>query len=353
MKVITTMQLMRPIADFSHAAMADGMVFVGAMAGTDENTRLAGSTPGATDFAAQTERIFTNLETVLGNFGARPEDLLRLKVYLSDMRNHAPYMEWFSRRFPDADFDHVVVGSDGYPLPQAVIELDAVAAVPGAERPFQLASIPVKIRNRTAEDIAGEIQANLTASPSHVAFLGVTLAHPSARDALLQGIREVFGAILPPLSVSVAKLGPREADAVLEVAVSSDVPEVGPAAEGTTCAAYAVVGDLIFLAARSDEDVAGGIEAGADNVLALMEDSFEQAGFPRQSLIRTYNTLDDWRDYAAFNAAYGTHVSWPFPPRTTMLAGLAAGARVQIEGIGYRRPDEVTILQVSSKEAPK
>ena len=193
------------------------------------------------------------------------------------------------------------------------------------------------------------------ATPAQVAFLGATLAHPDLRDAFVQGLRQALGDTLPPIGVSAAKLGKREADAVLEFVLAFDAPIIGPTTDDddAKCAAYAVAGDYIFLAARSDVAVNGGIREGADEVLAFLEDSSEAARFPRHSLVRTYNVLDDWRDYGEFNEGYGAHVTWPFPPRTTMLAGLVAGARVQIEGIGYRYPDEVTILQVPPKEGPQ
>ena len=60
-------------------------------------------------------------------------------------------------------------------------------------------------------------------------------------------------------------------------------------------------------------------------------------GMTADDVLHTTNTLTDWRSYDAFNAAYGTHVSSPYPPRATVVATLPdEQARVMIEVHAHR-----------------
>jgi hypothetical protein len=53
--VVATNRLMKPIAHFSFGVRCGTDVLIGATAGTDAARRLAGTTPGLADTAAQAE----------------------------------------------------------------------------------------------------------------------------------------------------------------------------------------------------------------------------------------------------------------------------------------------------------
>lgn len=349
MRVITTTGLMRPIADFSHAAMVENVVFVGAMAGTDANTVVAGQTPGATDFRAQTRKIFENLDAVLGQYGSETDDLQRLKVYLSDMRNYATYMTMFEERFPRADFDHVVVGSNGYPLPQAVIELDAVAAVPGSALAFEFTSMRLRLRGRRRDefpDIVESAVRQLNRPLDRLVFAGVTAVSTDCLDEIFSALLATTGDNAPPMACRASMLGDYEIDAVVELIFARTPPILGPRSDKGLDPAYAVSGQFAFLSGREPADVSADVKSQMSAVMSGIEKTLGEIGFPSRSLIRTRNFLTDWRDYGVFNSVYKGFVDWPFPPRTTMLAGLRSGAQFQLEGVAYRRPSDVTVLQV-------
>jgi enamine deaminase RidA (YjgF/YER057c/UK114 family) len=122
---------MRPIAHFSHAARIGNTVHVGATAGVHPDLRLAGDSPGRIDTAAQIRKMFDNLDTALGLIGATTSDVVRIKTYLAFPRDVAVYRPIFDQRFSVRRPAHTVVGSWDFPLPQAAVELDAVAVVGG------------------------------------------------------------------------------------------------------------------------------------------------------------------------------------------------------------------------------
>ena len=53
---IRTDELMQPIATFSHATQAGGVIHLGATAGTDSQRRLAGVRPGLCDVEIQLKK---------------------------------------------------------------------------------------------------------------------------------------------------------------------------------------------------------------------------------------------------------------------------------------------------------
>ena len=62
---IRTDELMQPIATFSHATQAGGVIHLGATAGTDSQRRLAGVRPGLCDVEIQIEKMLANVVFVL------------------------------------------------------------------------------------------------------------------------------------------------------------------------------------------------------------------------------------------------------------------------------------------------
>lgn len=344
MRVQTTDALMRPIAEFSHAARTDDLILIGAMAGVDTAVRVAGTSPGTTDFAAQTDKIFDNLETVLAQFGGTVADLMRVKIYLSDMRNVAPYRDMVAARFGTPAFDHVVVASAGYPLPQAVIELDAVARRPGVAPPFACRSLTLAPGAETQSGLADALGAAGIRAET-ICAATITAVDPAAIVPVAAALGALAG-VLPPVTATAAQLGDEGASVLVE-AVTTEGPLA--IAQG---GAFARAGDYLFLPALPGDPAAGAVAAQTRAAWAEIARRLEAAGFPPRSVLRTSNILRDWRHYRAFNDAYAPHVDWPYPPRTTMQTAIAPGADVQIEALAYMRPQDVTVLQAASFTRP-
>lgn len=102
-------------------------------------------------------------------------------------------------------------------------------------------------------------------------------------------------------------------------------------------------GDRVFVAGQLGIDPAKStIPADAyDETCRLLENVeaiLEQAGLTLDDVEKTTIFVTDFRDYAEMNRAYAEHFSEPYPARSTVrVAGLLAGARVEIEAIARRR----------------
>ncbi len=370
-KVIHTDRLMRPIAHFSHAVRIGNLIHVGATAGTDENRRLAGNTAGLVDVVAQTRRMFDNVGVVLDLLGARIEDTVRVKTYIADLRDEARYRDIYEQRLGAIRPNHVVVGSHGFPLPQAAIELDLVAVV----------DTPVS-RSSTGDVVAGDrFYGCVTAPPSgdigagstgalrelrtrveqagfgvpELVYIHVTLADVRDTDGFAAAFAQCFPGEQPACAVVVAPLPGRTSGIQVEaIAVRGGGRRIAcplPSGVSSPGAAAVLAGDELYIGGQLGEDATGHLVGAAEaqtraawsRVRALLSG----VGFDDGSILRTNNVLTDWRDYAGFNAGYGANVSEPYPPRATVLGGLMRReALVQVEAIAHREGGSATIVQV-------
>jgi enamine deaminase RidA (YjgF/YER057c/UK114 family) len=387
-KTIFTERLMRPIAHFSHAARIGNLVHVGATAGVYPDLRLAGESPGRIDVGAQTRKMFDNLETALGLIGANLSDVVRIKTYLAFPRDIETYRPLYEQRFSSIRPSHTVIGSWDFPLPQAAIELDAVAVTGGRNisintgRLFSLAgcavagvvadgfhyatALPLDVEGQTVgldcreQTIAalGNLQTMLIAAgldPRDICNIHMTLRDIRERaevDAVLQGFFDgrfptctIVGAPLQrsDFSVSIESIAIKGGGLGLETSAA-------PLRPGRPAPAM-LAGDVLFLSGQTGLSEDGhrhfDVRAQTDSAWKRMHGLIEAAGFGDDTVIRTNNVLTDWRDYAGFNAGYGGNVPEPYVPRATVLGCLdVPGARVQIEGIAHRHGADAAILQV-------
>lgn len=375
-QVIFTDKLMRPIAHFSHAVRVGQMIYVGATAGTDAALQLAGSKPGYVDAAAQTVRMFDNLATVLDILGGSIADLVNAKVYVVDPRDIRQVQQISDTRLSDARAAQALVGSHGFPLPQAAIELDAIAilnsgahkrylaetshihavrvgkrfygtATPGLASRDAALSFPQQIDRAFATLIDLLTQAGLGAAD--LVSLHVTLAHVAETALFNVWSKKVLGDQAVAVTVVIAPLPDPAIRVQFEAFAWAGGGRRIPAPAGEVQAVLA--GDEIHFGGSLGYERPGNLPDGAErqidaawsNIAAMLE----LAGSGAENVLRTNNILTDWRDYAGFNRGYGKHVGRPFPPRTTILAGLAApDARIQIAGIVYCGSEDATFVDV-------
>lgn len=376
-QVIPTDRLMRPIAHFSHAVRIGNIIHIGATAGTDAGRNLAGTSPGRVDVAAQSRQMLDNVETVLGLLGAGIEDVVRIKTYVVDVRDMQAYGEIFAARYGDVKPSHAVVGAWGFPLPQAAIELDAIAVIGGGQSLAAsslagaapaTAQAGVRVGDhhyatafpidRDGGTVAGDAAAQsdlalnnllhiLSAadlSPSEVCNLHVTLADIRHLAAFDEVFRARFKAPHPSRAVVVAPLQHPDLLVQIEaIAVDGGGSPLGIGKEGEAGATLA--GDMLYLGGQLG--TGSDIESQTRSAWSRLNACIAEAGFTPDSVLRTNNVLTDWRNYAGFNAGYGANVGEPYPPRATVLGGLSQpGALMQIEAIAHRWGDEATIVQV-------
>ena len=368
-RVIRTPELMQPIAHFSHAVRVGELVHIGATAGTDAARTLAGETPGLVDVEAQMQQMFDNLDTVLGLLGARREHLVRVKSYVTDVRYIARHENIFEQRFGQGQPAHAVVGSPGFPLPQAAVELDAVAIV-GSPISFlsdggvlagsrhYCTALPI---GAEGSDVTGQSRAALAQLSSALARAGlaqrdVVNLHVTLRDvrdfpSFEYAFREMFGRPYPSRTVVAAPLArPRLRVQIESTAFAGGGRAIGMDDARSGCASPAVlVGEELFISGQLGIDQSGRLMKGAEqqtrSVWARMAELLALAGMQTEQVLRTNNILSDWRDYGEFNRGYGANVSLPFPPRTTAIAGLLEpDALIQIEAIANARASDAIVL---------
>lgn len=377
-QVIYTDRVMRPIAHFSHAARIGDVIHLGATAGTDADRRLAGDTPGLVDVAAQSRRMFENAALVLGLTGADLARAVKIKTYLTDLRDRPVYDAIYAGFCGTAAPCHVVVGSAGFPLPQAAIELDLVAsanagirrhperggavstgerlyctagpAQPGALAPWGFAAQCEAALVRLRDDVTG-----CGFAVGDLVYLHATLADARDIPAFGEAIRARLPAPLPAVTVVVALPGAPGWRLQLEAIAASGggrpVAPPGLPAGPVPGSPAMLAGDELHISGQlgltSEGSLAQGVEAQTRAAWSRVEALLAAAGMSGQSILRTNNILVDWRDYAGFNAGYGAHVTEPYPPRATVLGGLArADALVQVEGVAHRHGANATIVQV-------
>ncbi|MFC2033048.1 RidA family protein [Chloroflexota bacterium] len=114
-----------PARGFSHAIKAGNTIYVAGQTATDEE----GNIVGKGDIVAQTDRAYENIKRILEAAGASITDIVMLNMYCTDMDGFAKTGEarkkHFGKHFPAA----TVVQIDRLLLPDAMIEIEAIAVL--------------------------------------------------------------------------------------------------------------------------------------------------------------------------------------------------------------------------------
>lgn len=356
-RVISTGDLMVPIAHFSHGLRVGNEIHLGATAGTDAMRRLAGSTPGFTDAGAQAEKMYRNMELALQLLGGSLDDAVRLKIYLTDWRDKERCDAAYAGHFPGGKPAASAVATWGFPLPFAVIEAELTAVV-GGPSDYRYDYTDAE----TAREALAQLGSALAAaglSLDDMVHVNVTLVDFRDYPALEEAFREAFAPPYPARTVSIAPLPKCGMRVALE---STALPGGGESVQpkSTFQLPYAaspgvLAGSHLFISAQPGVDAEGRPARGAaaqtraawQRIRAILE----ACDMDESHVIRSNNWLTDWRCYAPFNLAYGEFVTPPYPPRATVVAGLVEPhALVQVETIAHRAGREATVLQASAKE---
>ncbi len=120
-----------PAAGFSHAVVthAGHTVWLAGQNGTDSQGRILA--PG--ELAPQLDQALANLLTALAAAGGEPQDLVQLRIYVSDAAAYraarpelgAIWRRHFGRYYPAI----TMLAVSGFYDPAAVVEVDGVAVV--------------------------------------------------------------------------------------------------------------------------------------------------------------------------------------------------------------------------------
>jgi len=121
--------LVRPAAYTQLVEVAGGsrMLYVSGQLGTTSDGKLASA-----DFRAQAEQVFANLKTALAAVGASFADVVKVSSFLADIA-HLPILREVRARHLDAAAlpASTTIAVSGFAIPGALLEVEAVAVVPG------------------------------------------------------------------------------------------------------------------------------------------------------------------------------------------------------------------------------
>ena len=112
----------RAIGPYSHAVWAGDVLYLSGQTPIDPSTGqlVAG------DIAAQTQRVFDNLEAVLSDAGLSMDDVVKCNVYLTTMRDFPGMNAVYQKRFVAPYPARTTVAAAELPL-GASVEIEVVA----------------------------------------------------------------------------------------------------------------------------------------------------------------------------------------------------------------------------------
>jgi len=130
LKTLSVDNAPKAIGPYAQGIVAGDLLFTAGQVGLDPATmKLVEG-----DVAAQTRRVFDNLEAVLAGAGATLSDVVRAGVYLVDMGDFARMNEVFAARFGAHRPARSTVAVAALPA-GARVEIDLVVRIPGTNRP--------------------------------------------------------------------------------------------------------------------------------------------------------------------------------------------------------------------------
>lgn len=121
-----------PPNGYSHVVEVTGShrtIFISGQVGLTEKGEIAG---GTADFAAQAQQAFKNLGNALASCGAGFGDLVKINVYLTDMKSQLPLLRDIRDSFINvtAPPASTTVEVGALAVPGLLIEVEGIAVVP-------------------------------------------------------------------------------------------------------------------------------------------------------------------------------------------------------------------------------
>lgn len=114
-----------PVSHYVDAVRYGDLVFISGLAGVDGEGKLAGD-----DIASQTRQALVSMKKVLDRIGAGFGDILKVTVFMTDVREreaaNAVRAEFFGSAFPAS----TLIGVTSLVVPQLKIEIEAVVGLP-------------------------------------------------------------------------------------------------------------------------------------------------------------------------------------------------------------------------------
>jgi enamine deaminase RidA (YjgF/YER057c/UK114 family) len=113
--------------DLCQAVVAGNTVYLRGQIGQDLDTR---ESIGIGDVTAQTERAMSNIAMLLQESGSALEDIVKIVVYLTDVRYREAVYQVMGRRLKGVFPVSTGVVVTALARPEWVVEIDAIAVIP-------------------------------------------------------------------------------------------------------------------------------------------------------------------------------------------------------------------------------
>ena len=121
-KVVKNKKIPQPRGPYSPAIISNGFVFVAGQGPINPKTNQLEL--GA--ISTETRRTLQNIEAILESAGSSMKDVVRVGVFLSDMKNFVAMNKVYAEFFPKDPPARTTVGAD---LPKIKVEIDCIARV--------------------------------------------------------------------------------------------------------------------------------------------------------------------------------------------------------------------------------
>ncbi len=116
--------LNEPISHYTDAVRFGDTLFISGLAPLDAQSNLVGE-----DAAAQTEQIMRNMALVLDRLGATFADVLKVTVYLTDIRDRAEINPVRQRYFGAARPASTLIEVSALAIPGMKVEIEAIVGL--------------------------------------------------------------------------------------------------------------------------------------------------------------------------------------------------------------------------------
>jgi 2-iminobutanoate/2-iminopropanoate deaminase len=118
--------LAEPISHYTDAVKAGGLLFISGLVPVDEHGAVVGE-----DVAGQARQVFRNMELVLRAAGCGFGDVVKVTVFLLDVDDRSSINPARQEFFGEARPASTLVEVSALAVPGALLEIEAVAAIPG------------------------------------------------------------------------------------------------------------------------------------------------------------------------------------------------------------------------------
>ncbi len=119
-----------PLVGYARAVRVGPFVYIAGTTATDADGHLVGKN----DPYAQTIQILRNIQTALERTGARLEDVVRTRIYVTDISQWEAIGTAHGEFFRDIRPASAMVEVSGLVNPDMLVEVEADAVIPGHER---------------------------------------------------------------------------------------------------------------------------------------------------------------------------------------------------------------------------